>query len=115
MKEVREYEKMATLRFGEKEIEYTYDMIKNIDLAYALTVHSYQGSQSDVVIIGIDFSHYILLDNCLLYTAVTRAAKQCKMICEPKAFTFAINKNKNRNRKTYLDKIISDGIETYKS
>lgn len=98
----------------EKKIKYERSLLKEIDLAYALTVHSYQGSQSDVVIIGLDFSHYVLLDNCLLYTAITRAAKQCKIITDYKAFTFAISKNKNLARKTYMSKMIDHQIEPYK-
>ncbi len=99
--------------YGKKIIEYETKEIKDMELAYALTVHSYQGSQSDIVIIGIDFSHYILLDNCLLYTAVTRASKECLIIAEKKAFQFAVRNNKNRDRKTFLKKIIANEIKPY--
>lgn len=109
--EVQEQDRKFKIRFSaEKVVEYSYDVAKNIELAYALTVHSYQGSQSDIVIIGIDFSHYVLLDNCLLYTAITRAAKQCKIIAEYNAFSYAIKQNKNRSRKTFLSRIVSGEI-----
>ena len=45
------------------------------ELAYACTTHKYQGSQSDVVIIGIDNSSYIMNTSELLYTMVSRAKK----------------------------------------
>lgn len=97
--------------YEKKVIKYDKKSLSEIDLAYALTVHSYQGSQSNTVIVGIDFTHYILLDNCLLYTAITRAAKQCLIVAEKKAFKFAVRNNKNRARRTFLKKIIAKEID----
>ena len=97
------------ISFGkEKVIHYNSSMYYQFELAYALTVHSYQGSQSDVVIVALDFTHYILLDNCLLYTALTRASKECLLVAEPRAFSYAIGNNKNRSRKTFLNYIINN-------
>lgn len=107
--------KYLTVKFNEnKNIKYGLSMLKDLDLAYALTVHSYQGSQSKIVIVGIDYSHYILLDNCLLYTAITRASKECLIVAEEKAFKFAVKNNKNRTRKTFLKKIIAKEILPFK-
>jgi exodeoxyribonuclease V alpha subunit len=113
--QIDEQSKKFTIKFTEeKTIEYSFDEASDIELAYALTVHSYQGSQSKIVIIGIDWTHYILLDNCLLYTAITRASQQCAIIAEPKAFSYAVKQNKNRERKTFLSRIINDGLLPYK-
>lgn len=90
-----------------KIVVYTKSDIKNIELAYALTVHSCQGSQWETVIIGIDSTHYILLDSTLLYTAITRASKRCLLISEPKAFKTCIDNNKSKIRKTYLSHFIT--------
>lgn len=46
-----------------------------IELGYAITCHSAQGSQFDTVIGGIDFSMFIMLNKELLYTMITRASK----------------------------------------
>lgn len=86
----------------EKTVDYTKDEINNIELAYAITVHSAQGSQWHTVIMAVDSSHYILLDSCLLYTGVTRAIKRCLLIAEPKAFIRCISNNKGKVRQTYL-------------
>ncbi len=84
-----------------KVIEYNYDTLGEIELAYALTIHVTQGSGYDNVIVLIDNSHYKLLDSCLLYTAVTRAKKRCLLIAEPSAFEKCIN-SKASERKTWL-------------
>ncbi|MCM1277006.1 MAG: ATP-dependent RecD-like DNA helicase [Lachnospiraceae bacterium] len=84
-----------------KVIEYNYDNLGEIELAYALTIHVTQGSGYDNVIVLIDNSHFKLLDSCLLYTAVTRAKKRCLLIAEPSAFEKCIN-SKASERKTWL-------------
>lgn len=63
-----------------------------MQLAYALTVHLSQGSGYDCVIVIIDNTDYILLDNCLLYTALTRAKKKCMLLAEPSAYKQALRK-----------------------
>ena len=86
-----------------KKIEYTRNELNQIELAYALTVHVSQGSGYKTVIIIIDNSHYIMLDSCLLYTAITRAKKRCLLLAEPLAFKKCINTNKTINRQTWLE------------
>lgn len=81
-----------------KMIDYADDEMSDVDLAYAMTVHLSQGSGYDTVIIVIDSSSYMLLDNCLLYTAITRAKKKCILIAEPKAFKRCIINNLGERR-----------------
>jgi len=54
----------------------TADMLEDIELGYAVTVHKAQGSQWQRVIVPLTGSR--LLDRTLLYTAITRA--QCQVI-----------------------------------
>ena len=102
-----------TVKFLDRSITFERKDLKDMDYAYAITVHSFQGSQSPIVLIGIDWTHYILLDNCLLYTAITRASKHCMIFAERKAFNFAISKSKGKERITFLNKIINGSIEPY--
>lgn len=97
--------------FADREVEFDREEMKNMELAYAITVHSYQGSQAEIIIVGIDWTHYILLDNCLLYTAITRAIKHCVVIAEKKAFDYAIRVNKGKERVTFLSQIIAGKIK----
>ena len=86
---------------NEKLIEYTKRELGALDLAYALTVHKVQGSGIKTVIGIIDNTHYQLLDNCLLYTLLTRAKKRCLLLSEPQAFHQCIRTSHNR-RNTWM-------------
>lgn len=109
--DINDIDKEFTVSYPKKEIVYDRTEFNQIYLAYALTVHSYQGSQSDHVLISIDYSHYTLLDACLLYTAITRAVKSCWIFAERRAFNYAVRENKNRNRTTFLSQIIQNHNE----
>lgn len=89
-----------------KTIEYEQGEIDQIDLAYAMTIHSLQGSGYKAVIIVIDNTHFALLDNCLLYTAITRAKKKCLLLAEPYAFKKCISENKTAKRQTWFENFI---------
>lgn len=84
-----------------KQIDYTQNEADQIDLAYAMTIHSLQGSGYKSVILIIDNSHFALLDNCLLYTALTRAKERCLLLAEPYAFKKCITTNKVVARQTW--------------
>lgn len=84
-----------------KQINYTQNEADQIDLAYAMTIHSLQGSGYKSVILIIDNTHFALLDNCLLYTAITRAKERCLLLSEPYAFKKCINTNKVVARQTW--------------
>jgi exodeoxyribonuclease V alpha subunit len=70
---------------------------EELDLAYAITVHKSQGSEYAVVILVLHKSHGRLLNNKLLYTAVTRAKKKLYVITSDATLTRAmITKMKRR-------------------
>ncbi len=74
--------KIDILFDGYDEIKtYSKDDLTNIDLAYILTIHKSQGSESDNVIILLNKSSKMNNIN-LLYTAITRAKKKCVLIAE---------------------------------
>lgn len=85
-----------------KIIEYKSNELNELELAYALTCHKCQGSGVNTVIGIIDNTHYTLLDNCMLYTLITRAKKRCCLLSEPSAFIRCIKTNHNTSRQTWL-------------
>lgn len=88
--------------FGkDKIIEYTKKELAALDLAYAMTVHKLQGAGRKTVIGIIDNTHHQLLDNCMLYTLLTRAKKRCLLLAEPEAFLQCIRTSHN-NRNTWM-------------
>ena len=94
--------------FGkEKFIEYKKKELGQIDLAYAMTVHKLQGAGKKIVIGIIDNTHYQLLDNCMLYTMLTRAKQRCLLLAEPQAFLQCIRTSHNK-RNTWM--MLQDSI-----
>lgn len=88
--------------FGkDKIIEYIKKELAALDLAYAMTVHKLQGAGRKTVIGIIDNTHHQLLDNCMLYTLLTRAKKRCLLLAEPEAFLQCIRTSHN-NRNTWM-------------
>jgi exodeoxyribonuclease V alpha subunit len=82
-----------------KIIKYTLsNFIKNIKLAYAISIHKFQGSESKNIILVIYNSHYALLSKKLLYTAVTRAAENLIIFGEKRAIETCINNDNDSKR-----------------
>lgn len=65
--------KTVSVRFDDKNVIYNYEMLSELEPAYAITVHKSQGSEFKAVIIPVFDAPKMLLNRCLLYTAVTRA------------------------------------------
>ncbi len=59
--------------FDEKEAEYGFDMLGELEPAYAMTVHKSQGSEYRAVILSAFHGSSFLLTRSVLYTAITRA------------------------------------------
>ncbi len=80
----------------------------DIELAYAITCHKLQGSQSPYVIVGLDNSAYTMLTKEWLYTALTRAQKYCVLCGQNSAIEMAIDTSKVPDKQTML-KAFLDG------
>jgi len=95
----------------EKTILYSKDMTKSLELAYALTVHSYQGSENTAILVVLDNNGGMLLDNTMLYTAITRAKDRCVVISNPQAFQKCIDNHNTLRRNTWSSGIYKNGVE----
>ena len=58
---------------GDKETQYPNELLDDIELAYAMTVHKSQGSEFPAVVMPVYPVSNLLLNRNLFYTAVTRA------------------------------------------
>lgn len=94
--------KKVKIEFDGDEVLYDYDSMKEIRLAYAVTVHKGQGSESPVTVIPVHPSHFVLLTRNLLYTAVTRAKKLCILIGTKEAVRLAVRRDDGGKRRTAL-------------
>ncbi|MDY3200064.1 MAG: AAA family ATPase [Arcobacter sp.] len=78
-----------------------------LSLAYCLTIHKTQGMEYDNALIPMSFSHYIMHNTKLLYTAITRAKKMCFIVGEEEAFKSACKKLEITIRESVINDLLS--------
>ena len=84
-------------------VRYEYEELKShLMLSYALTIHKVQGMEYDIVVIPVSFTHYIMHNTKLIYTAITRAKHKCILIGESGAFENACRRVDVTRRDTVL-------------
>lgn len=66
-------EEQITIQFDDRIAQYGFDMLSELELAYAMTVHKSQGSEYRAVILSAFSGSSMLLTRSVLYTAITRA------------------------------------------
>lgn len=84
------------------------EAVSNIELGYACTTHSGQGSQWDRIIYALDFNGYALLTKEQVYTAITRAKKHCTIVAQTNALRYAIQQNGVSCKQTHLVRILDE-------
>jgi len=71
-KEVEKFEYLV--HFEDKDISYTQEEASHLQLAYALSIHKYQGSEANaIVLLAYDSGRFY--NRSMLYTALTRGKK----------------------------------------
>ncbi len=93
--------------FDYKEVEYDFTELDEISLAYAVSVHKYQGSECPCIIMPIHTSHFILLQRNLLYTAITRGKRLVCLVGSKRAVALAVKNNQVLKRFTGLQEFLS--------
>ena len=77
---INKNESYMTIDFEDKLVKYPFDLLDELELAYAITVHKSQGSEYPVVIIPMYSCPPMLMSRNLLYTAVTRAKRMVILV-----------------------------------
>lgn len=95
--------------FYGRKVEYTFEQLDEVTLAYAMTIHKSQGNEFKAVIVPVTTSHYIMLQRNLIYTAVTRARELLVLVGEMKALAIAVRNDEVRERNTLLRKRLAEG------
>ena len=68
-------DEILTIRFDDRQAEYPFECLHQLELAYAVTVHKSQGSEYPIVVLAAYPGMGRLQTRNLLYTAVTRARR----------------------------------------
>ena len=80
IREIDDYNEEVVVIFDDdKEVRYPYNLLDELELSYAITIHKSQGSEYPAVVLPLLSGPRVLLNRNLLYTAVTRA-RQCVVI-----------------------------------
>ena len=64
---------ILTVLFDDREADYDFTQLNELELAYAMTVHKSQGSEYRAVVLSAWNASAYLLSRSILYTAITRA------------------------------------------
>ena len=102
--DIRWVQRKVTVTFddGERGIFEFSEFCRKFELAYASTIHKCQGQEYKAVVIPCSGEHYIMLQKNLLYTAVTRAKKECILIGGKKYIKMAAENEAAAQRYTML-------------
>ena len=83
-------------------IEYDANDMKDVELAYAITVHSSQGCEFPCCIFPVSSTYGPMLTRPLYYTGITRAKKNLVLIGDEEALKKALRTNRVQGRKSLL-------------
>ena len=92
-----------SVRFDDRLAEYSFDMLDELELAYAITIHKSQGSEYPVVIVPMYSCPPMLMTRNLLYTAVTRARRMVVLVGRPDIPSKMVANNREVLRYTTLE------------
>lgn len=81
---------------------YNNEDMEDIELAYAITVHSSQGCEFPCCIIPVSMTYGVMLTKPLYYTGITRAKKKLVMIGDEEALKYALQNFRKQTRKSLL-------------
>lgn len=90
------------VKFEERIVAYEYSELDELVLAYAVSIHKYQGSECPCVVIPVHTCHFKMLHRNLLYTGVTRGKRLVVLVGTKKALAIAVKNDEVKNRYTGL-------------
>ncbi|MCH5194020.1 MAG: ATP-dependent RecD-like DNA helicase [Oscillospiraceae bacterium] len=99
--------------FDGRVAEYSYDMLDQLELAYAISVHKSQGSEFSAVILPLLGGFEKLYYRNLLYTAVTRAKQLLIIVGTQKAVKAMVDNNRRTLRYSCLRDMLEKEINGY--
>lgn len=102
------------VRFENPDREVLIQMYDNhLHLAYCLTCHSYQGSESPAIVMPIHTSFgSLIMQRPWTYTAITRAKNLCIVVGQERAFHASVRRNREIKRHTSLAEKLQEAVGT---
>ena len=91
-----------TIRFDDREADYDFTQLNELEPAYAMTVHKSQGSEYRCVILTAWNGSPYLLSRSILYTAITRARELLIVVGREETVGVMVENAKKNRRYTGL-------------
>ncbi len=99
IREINEFAEIMTIEFDEgRMVDYSFKLLDELELAYAITIHKSQGSEYPAVVIPLLSGPSMLMNRNLLYTAVTRARKCVTLVGNDTTFNEMIQNTSQQKR-----------------
>ncbi|MHB8128752.1 MAG: SF1B family DNA helicase RecD2 [Mobilitalea sp.] len=99
IKEINLFSEHLVVAFDDNRlVDYTFNQLDELDLAYAVTIHKSQGSEYPAVILPILDGPRLLFNRNLLYTAVTRAKSCVTIVGSDTMLQFMIDNKSEQSR-----------------
>lgn len=109
IREINPREENLKVEFEEnKIITYPFQLLEELELAYAITIHKAQGSEYPAVVIPLLQGPRQLYHRNLIYTAITRAKKCVTLVGCDQTFHEMVANMKQNNRYTSLGERIQE-------
>ncbi len=100
---INEYAQMITVEYEDnKQVQYHFSQLDELELAYAVTIHKSQGSEYPAVILPLLGGPRQLMNRNLLYTGITRAKKCVTLLGSEETVMEMIANGNARKRYTGL-------------
>lgn len=111
IKKIDNINKIIIVRFDDgKEVEYEFEMLEQLDHAYAITVHKSQGSEFKAVIIPLYICYEKLFNRNLIYTAMTRAKDLLIFVGNKRVINYMIDNTYENIRRTGLKRRLLEKV-----
>ena len=108
---INSYNETLEVEYDEKRrVTYPFQLLDELELAYAITIHKAQGSEYPAVVIPLLPGPRQLYHRNLLYTAVTRAKKCVTLVGSDATFYEMIQNANEQNRYTSLGERIREFV-----
>jgi exodeoxyribonuclease V alpha subunit len=90
IQEINPDDQSTVIRFEDRMVEYEFNELDEVSLAYAITIHKSQGSEFPVVVIPLAMQQFMMLRRNLIYTGVTRGRSTVVLVGQAKAMNHAV-------------------------
>ena len=112
--EINTYAETLEVEYDEKKkVTYSFELLEELELAYAITIHKSQGSEYPAVVIPLLSGPRQLFHRNLLYTAITRAKKCVTLVGNDQVFQEMIQNTNEQNRNTSLSERIIEFMSDF--